>query len=183
MDPPAGSVALVADMAVEAHRVDRLRALELPGIAEGEPVLGPLHLPAIVEALLEQAVLVADPVAVGRDAERGHAVEQAGGEPAEAAIAQRGVGLDLEHLLGVHPECRERGRGGVVDAEIAQGIGEQAADQELEAEIVDPLAAALVGLARARHPAVDQPVAHRERQGDEPVVPGGGLRVLADLVD
>ena len=77
------------------------------------------------------------------------------------------------------PSPRARSR----EAEIAQGVGEQAADQEFEAEIVDPLAVGVVDGAGRGHPAVDEPVAHGERQGEEPVVAGGVLRVLADLVD
>jgi hypothetical protein len=62
-------------------------------------------------------------------------------------------------------------------------LRKESADQELEAEIVDPLAVVVVDGARRGHPAVDQPVAHGERQCHEPVVAGGVLRVLADLVD
>ena len=176
-------VALLADMAIEADRVDRIGALELPGIAEGEPVLRPLDLPAVVEPLLEQAVLVADAVTVGSDAQCRHAVEQAGGEPAQAAIAQGSVGLDLEHRLGIDAERAHGLRGRLVEAEIAQGVGEQAADQEFEAEIVDPLAVGVVDGAGGGHPAVDETIAHGQGQREEPVVPGGVLRVLADLID
>jgi hypothetical protein len=103
--PRAGDLAHVA---VEADRVGGVRPLELPRVAEGEPVLGPLDLPAVVEALLEQPVLVADAVAEAGDAQRGHAVHQAGGEAAQAAVAERRVRLDLERRRGI-------------DAEVGQG--------------------------------------------------------------
>ena len=46
-------------------------------------------------ALLEDAVLVAQAVAHGRELHRGHRVEEAGRQPAESAVAQAGVGLLL----------------------------------------------------------------------------------------
>ena len=182
--PPVGAGARrLAHAPVEADRVDGLGALELPRVAEGQPVLRPLDLPALVQALLEQAVLVADAVAEAGDAERRHAVHQAGGEPPEAAVAQGRVRLDLQHPLRVDPEVGERRLGGVGEAQVVDRVAQEAADQELEREIVDPLAVALVDLPRRRHPAVDQPVADGQRQGHEPVVPGRVPRVLADRVD
>ena len=73
--------------------VDHLGPLELPGVAERQPVLGIFVLPAVDDHLAEQAVVVADAVAVRGNAERGHAFHEAGGEPAEAAIAERRVRL------------------------------------------------------------------------------------------
>src|SRR5262249_60403720 len=64
--------------AAEADRVGGLAVVELPRIAAREPFLGQLLLPAVVDALLEQTVLVADAVAIGRDAERRQAVHVAG---------------------------------------------------------------------------------------------------------
>ena len=183
MNAPTRSVALLADVAVQPHRVDRLGALEFPRIAEGEPVLGPLDLPAVVEALLEQAMLVPDAVAEGGDAKRRHAVEQAGREPAEATIAQGGIGLDLEHFLGIGAEGAHGLGGSFVQTQIAQRVCKEAADQEFQAEIVDPLAVIVVDGAGGRHPAVDEAIAHGEGQREEPVVPGSVLRVLADLID
>ena len=65
-------------------------------------------LPAVLDHLAEQAVVVADAVAVGGDAERRHALHEAGGEPAEAAIAERGVGLELAQPVEVDAELAQR---------------------------------------------------------------------------
>jgi hypothetical protein len=54
-------------------------------------VLGLLDLPALDDPLAEDAVLVADAVAHHRQAEGGAAIEEAGGEAAEAAVAEPGV--------------------------------------------------------------------------------------------
>src|SRR5205085_11529913 len=79
--------------AAEADFVSDLAALEFPRIAEGEPVLGQFDLPAVDDLLAKEAVLVANAVAVRGDADRCHRLHEAGGETAEAAIAERGVGL------------------------------------------------------------------------------------------
>ena len=70
-------------------------------------------LPAVLDRLPEDAVLVAQPVAHGRELHRGHRIEEAGGEPAEPAIAEAGVGLLLEkrqpvELLLVRKRPRNR---------------------------------------------------------------------------
>ena len=62
-------------------------------------------------------------------------------------------------------------------------VVEQAADQELEAEIIDPLAVALVDLAGGGDPAIHETVADGQGHGQEPVVAGGAGGVLADRVE
>ena len=68
------------DGAAEADRVRDFGPLELPWIAGREPVLGQFELPAIPQRLPEDAVVVADAVAMRGNAERGHAFHEAGGE-------------------------------------------------------------------------------------------------------
>src|SRR5215470_13915913 len=82
------------DPTAEADGIGAASARELPGIAQGEPVLGNFLLPAVAEALLEQPVLVADAVAVGWNPERRHRIHEAGCQTAEPAIAERGIRLD-----------------------------------------------------------------------------------------
>ena len=70
---------------------------------------GSLHLPAVLDRLPEDPVVVADAVAVRGNAERRHALHEAGGEAAEAAVAERGV--RFEPCAGVE-----------VDAQVAQRL-------------------------------------------------------------
>ena len=108
------------DPAAEVDVVDHLGPGELPWVAEGQPVLGIFLLPAVLDDLPEQSVVVADAVAVGRDAEARHALHEAGGEAAEAAVAKRGVGLCRAQPVGVDAEVAERGPCDVGNAEIAR---------------------------------------------------------------
>jgi hypothetical protein len=99
-----------------------------------------------VDRLPEQPVVVADAVAEGGDADRGHALHEAGGEAAQAAVAERRVRLELADHVDVDAELAQGVAAGPGQAQVADGVGEQAPDQELEAEIVDALVAARLDL-------------------------------------
>ncbi|MBM0203189.1 hypothetical protein JNW90_08795 [Micromonospora sp. STR1s_5] len=94
--------------AAEADMVLDVRPLEFPGIAEGQPILGDLLLPAIRDRLPEQAVIVADAVAEGRDVEGRERFHEAGREPPEPAIAERRIRLDRAQAVEVHAEPVQR---------------------------------------------------------------------------
>ena len=146
------------------------------GLPNDSQSSGIFLLPAVLDDLAEQPVVVADAVAVGRDAEARHALHEAGGEPAEAAIAERRVGLGRAQAVGIDAEVAERGARDVGEAEIAEHIGEQPADQEFERQIVDALAALRVARALGGEPAMDDPVADGVRGRDEPVAIGRRAR-------
>jgi hypothetical protein len=170
-------------VASEAHAVVHLGPLKLPRVAAREPVVGRFHLLAVDDALAEHAVFIADAVAHARHAERGHRVEKAGREPAEAAVAQRRVGLALGQRRHVDAEVGERIAHRVVQVDRQQRIGEGAPDQELHREVVNALQVLRIVGARGRHPALDQLVAHRHRGGNQPVVLASRHGVFADGVD
>ena len=58
-----------------------------PNLTAGQPVVGSLLLPAVHDLLLEDAVLIQDGVAGAGDAVGGHAVQIAGGQTAQTAVA------------------------------------------------------------------------------------------------
>ena len=68
-----------------------LLAPHAPRVAEARPVVRQLALKAVVKALLEQAVAVAQAEAVQRQAVRRCGIEEAGGQAAQTAVAQRVV--------------------------------------------------------------------------------------------
>ena len=127
-------------------------------------------LPAVADLLLEQAVLVADAVAVGGDGERGHAVHVAGGEPAEPAIAERSVRFELAQLVEIDAEvgqCRSRL---VQKAQIDQRVEQQASDQKFDRKVIDALGLPAFAALFRIQPAVDDPVADRKDGRQIPVV-------------
>ena len=170
------------DPAAEADRVIVFGTHELPRIAVDEPVLGRFLLPAAADDLAEEAIVVADAVAVRGDGQRRHAVHETGGEATEAAIAERGVRLDSAQLRKLDAKLIERFAHWLSDAEIGQGVEQQAADQELEREVIDALAPIGVDGVQGFEPAPNDDVAGGERDRQKPVARGGELRNLADGV-
>src|SRR6516164_7519208 len=92
-----------AEMDVEIH----LRALEFPRVTERQPLFGVLLLPAIYNDLLEQTMIITDPIAAGRDAETRHALQETRRQAPEAAIAQRRVGFGTAHPSRIDPQIAE----------------------------------------------------------------------------
>src|SRR6266702_7451014 len=91
----------------EMHHVLDLGPRKLPWIARAQPVIRRLDLLAVDNLLTEHAVFVTDAVAEARNAERRHRIEEAGRQPAEAAVAERGVRLDIGERFHVHAETCE----------------------------------------------------------------------------
>src|SRR6202012_6059498 len=97
------------DAAPKMNVIDHFRPLELPRVAEAQPLVGIFLLPAIVDDLAEQSEIVADAVADGGDAKRCHVFHEAGGKPAEAAIAKSGVRLAFAQFRKADAEIAQRG--------------------------------------------------------------------------
>ena len=157
-------------MAAELDGERELGAGDLPGIAEPEPLVGSLDLLAVADHLVEAAELVADAVPEGGEADGGHGVEEAGGEAPQAAVAEAGVDLDLEHLLEPDVEPGQRLLHALVDAEVEQAVGEQASDQELGREVIHALGIGGVLRLHRLDPAGKQPVANGVGEGEEVVM-------------
>ena len=125
-------------------------AHHLPRVRMFEPIVRAFLLPAVAYFLLEDAMLVAQSIAHRRQLHRRHRVKEAGRQPAEAAIAQPGVGLlvkDLPPFAAVAAETLLDDR---IEHEVHDIVAERTADEKLDREIVDPLRIlARVGLVRA----------------------------------
>ena len=181
--PDRAVAALVLDMldaAAEMYVIDHFRPLEFPGIAEAEPFVRIFLLPAVRDDLAEQAEIVADAVADGGDRQRRHALHEARRQPPEAAIAERRIRLAFAQIREPDAEIAERRLEHRQQPHIVQGVGEQPADQEFQAEVVDPLAPLVVALLFRNQPAVHDAVAQRQRRRLVPVAPGRHPGVLAD---
>ena len=67
-------------------------------------MIGLLVLIAVDERLAEEAELVVDAVAEAGHVERRQRIEEAGGQAAEAAVAEGGVGLERLELFEIDAE-------------------------------------------------------------------------------
>ncbi len=168
--------------AAEVHAVDDVRPLELPRIAERQPVLRQFVLPAVLHDLPENAVVVPDAVAVGRDLQRRHAFHEARGKAAQTAVAQRRIGLELAQPVEIDAQEVERAAHCRREAQVRHRVGQQASDEEFEREVVNAFAPVAAIHVRRFEPAIDDAVAHRERRRHEPVVVERAAGILAHHV-
>lgn len=111
-----------------------------------------------------------------------HAFHEARRQTPEASIAQCRIGLQQTDAFDVDAKFGHGLAGHIEQAEIAQAVIEQAADQEFKGEVIDPFLAFAVDLPGVVHPVLDHVIARRQGDGFEPVVVEGVIRVFAHRV-
>ena len=116
----------------------------LPGIAVLQPFLGLLRLVAVLDVLFENPEIVAQAIADRGQVQGGDRVQKAGGEAAEAAVAQPCVDLVFPEILPIEPLLGHRSAANVLHLQIDDVVAHHAPDQELERQVVDPLDVLLV---------------------------------------
>ena len=157
---PAGALGAVGvgirlGMPAEADLDGALGVRELPRAAQAQPAVRLLDLAALDEGLPEDAVLVADAVADAGLVHRRERVDEAGGEPPEAAVAQAGLDLLAAQRRHVDAALLHRLLGDALQVRGEQVVAELAAQEVLRREVAhDPgrvLAAPVPGLQPGRH--------------------------------
>ena len=133
-----------------------------------------LLLPAVVDGLFEDAVFIAQPIAHGRQRQRGHGIQKARRQTSQPAIAQPGVRLLFEKLeeINMFLLCRLPDKG--VEQEIGDVIGERTPNQVLHREIVNTLGVFPGVVFFGADPALRQEVADRAGQSLETFARDGG---------
>ena len=170
-------------LAVEADLLGLVGVGLDPHLAAGQPVVGSLLLPAIHDLLLEDAVLIQDGIAGARDAVGGHAVQVAGGQAAQAAVAKARVGflgidvVDLDVSVGQHVP------GHILQAQVEQAGAQAAAHQEFHAQVVDLLFALAHGAGLELLLLVRHDLAHDGGQAAVDLVFGCDVQGHAALAD
>ena len=149
--------------------------LQRPGIAEPQPLVGGLDLPSVANLLIEDAVFVADAVADGRNIQRGQGIHEAGGQPAQSAIAQARLFFLFNQAFEIDAQLAHRLFGFVVDSEVDEIVGEVRPGEKFGREVADH--AHILGLVvvDGLYPALDETIAHGVRQRHVEVVDGGAL--------
>ena len=174
--PGLGAVGVFDDLATEGDLLITVVVGVAPRLFVGQPVIRGLNLLAVlVELLLEDAVLVLDAVAEGRHAERGEGVDEAGGQTAEAAVAEARL------VFGVHDVLRLEAKGFhslvelVGQASVQQCVLQLLAHQELGGQVADGLGVAVDGVGLGLEPGVGKVIAYGLGCGDIHVSRGGLL--------
>ena len=109
------------DIALEVY-FDRLVRLRIqPDAAARQPVVRFLGLPAVLQDLLEDTVLIADGVTGCRDLLGCHSVQIAGSQTAQTAVAQTCVRLALKDVVQVDVIVLQDGTNIVCQLQVVQG--------------------------------------------------------------
>jgi len=152
-----------ADLAVKLDLVLHVHALDLPRVAVAEPVVRHLHLVAVLDQLLEDAVVVANPVPPGRIVQRRQGVQKACGESAEASVSERCVYLFFIDAFQVVAEVFEGLLVLVFEVEVDERVLQAPSNQKLQREVIDLFGARPVEGPVGVVEALNQPVSHRVR--------------------
>mmetsp|Transcript_13500 Transcript_13500/g.35937 ORF Transcript_13500/g.35937 Transcript_13500/m.35937 type:complete len:419 (-) Transcript_13500:13-1269(-) len=173
---PLPALAVVLKVTEEADGIGDVETLDLPRVAVDEPVVGDLNLVEILDLLLEHAILVADAVAPAREVESGEGIHEAGSETAEAAISEAGIALLGGHGLEVEADAVKGLLELGVDADVHESVGEVAAHEEFEGEVVHALDVLLGEVVLGVVPRLDEAVADGVGGG---LVGAEGVEVVA----
>src|SRR4029077_20006209 len=78
------------------HRI--VRAGNLPRVGAPEPIVRQFVLPAILDGLLEDTVLIPQSITHGWNLHRGHRIKEAGRQTSKTSVAEAGIGFLLQHF-------------------------------------------------------------------------------------
>ena len=154
--------------------------------APAQPQIRGLRLPVVLKALAKQAAVIGQPDAVRRQAQRREAVQKAGRQPPQAAVAQGGLKFKLFQLRKSDALGGQLGAHLVEQAQIDQIVAEQLSDQEFGGDIVQLflsfIVAAIPGcIARIAQQRVEQLKPGALAQGFAGIFANGGIAHSAFL--
>ena len=125
----------------EGHREAHIRllrpALRVP--FRGEPGVGLFVLLVLPKALAEQAEVIQQPYAVRGQVQGGGGVQVAGGQAAQPAVAQGGLGLALLNFGQGLPGLLQSGPGLFKKPQVDQVVGEKLSHQKLGGHVIELL--------------------------------------------
>ena len=125
---------------------------DLPHVAVAGPVVRHFHLLTVDQFLAEQAVLIADGAAHGRQLLGSKTVHEAGSQTAKAAVAQRGFRLFGQDLQKIHTQLSQRFFIYFFAGQVNQVAVHQPTQKILDGEIIHALAPGFVTGMAGDHP-------------------------------
>src|SRR5271166_2309436 len=149
---------ILLGMPSSANAIRDSSLADLPRIAEVQPLVGLLYLPAITDFLMEQSELITNAVADCRNAQSGQRIHVAGSQPAQTAVAEPRFRFFPRQGVEVETQFRECLLHRLADAEIQQVVPQLRTDEEFCGKISDDLDVLLPHRGKCRDPVVHQSV-------------------------
>ena len=174
-------IPLVLHLAAEVDLLHLVHLGDQPGVAQAQPVVGQLHLLAVHDLLLENAQLIADGVAGGGNLQGGHGVQIAGGQAAQAAVAQAGVGLGLEQVGGGEAQSLDGALQLLQHAQVVGVLHQGPAHKKLQGQVVDLPLVLLRHMVGGFHLTLGHDIPQHHSAGLEHMQAGGLLHVPAEV--
>ena len=150
---------------VELHLHSLMWPRDLPGVWVTQPVVRLFLLPAVLDRLLEDAVLVPQTIAHRRKLHGRHRVEKTGRQTPEPPIPQAGVWFLFDEAQPVEVLLRDRLLHHGIEPEIHDIVGQRAADEKLHGEIVHALGVLARVCILGQDPALREDIPHRASEG------------------
>jgi hypothetical protein len=126
-------------MAIKPDHLAVIGGGELPRVTVKGPVVGMLDLIAVLEDLLEDPELISDAIAHRRNVQGRQRVEQAGGQPAQAAIPQPRLHVPGLKGIGGDTEAGKRLAGEIIGAGVKDVLAELTPQHVLRRQVIDEL--------------------------------------------
>ena len=173
-------IVIVLGAPAELHIEADFRAHDLPRIPEAQPLVRKLDLPAVTNRLIEDAELVADSVADGRNVERCQRVHVAGRQTAEPTVSKTGFLFLFQKAREVLADLGQSPLHSLPETEADEAVAQMRSSQEFSGEISDNFG----GCARSRNAVhrgdivIQHAIANGVGQGHVPVVARCMLRQL-----
>ena len=144
--------------ATELHFLLKLCTTKLERVAVSQPVIRHLTLIAVLDLLLEHAVLVADATATCPVVERCEGIQEAGCETTETTVSECPVRLGLLECVEIQSQLLDGLLQLLMAGQIQDIVTECTAHQELHGEVVYALRVLLLCSLLGLHPVVNDDV-------------------------
>ncbi len=102
-----------------------------------QPLVCYFYLPPIADELIEDAELIANAKAEGRDLECGQRIEITGRQAAQAAVAKSWFFFCIDNLLRIQSQLAHSLMGRRSETQVEQIVAEVRAEQEFSRKIAD----------------------------------------------
>ena len=116
-----------------------MRTCDFPGVRPTQPVVRLFALPAVLDGLPEDPVLVAQSVAHGRELHRRHGFNEASCQAPQSSITQARVGLLFDQLEPIQVFLRHGLLDEGVEQQVGDIVGQRAPNEKLHRQVVDAL--------------------------------------------